>query len=69
MLFFCDGVPNPFHRKVQQEDDMVNPEGRDMILNRRTIKHTLEGAGIPDSSVTSEQFRGLAERAEEWNFI
>ena len=33
------------------------------------IQHTLEGAGILDSSVTSEQFGGLADRAEEWNFV
>ena len=48
---------------------MVNPQGRDVILERGTIKHTLEGAGISDSSVTDEQFGGLADRAEEWNFI
>ena len=69
MLFSRDGIPNPFHKTVQQVDEMVNPQGKDAILDRGNIKHTLEGAGISDSSVTSEQFGGLSDRAEEWNFI
>ena len=69
MLFSCDGIPNPFHKKVQQVDKMENPQGKDAILDRGNIKHSLEGAGISDSLVTSEQFGGLSDRAEEWNFI
>ena len=68
MLFPRDGIKNILHKEVQQEDEMVNPEGRNLILDRGTVKHTLEGDGISDSSVTLEQFRGLADRAEEWNF-
>ena len=48
---------------------MVNPQGKDVILDRGTIKHTLEGAGILDSSVTSENFGGLDDRGAEFNFL
>ena len=66
MLFSRDGIPNPFHRKVQQEDKMVNPQGQDVITDRGNIKHTLEGAGISD---LSEQFGGLNYRGTEFNFV
>ena len=48
---------------------MVNLQGRDMILDRGTNKNTLEGARISDSLVTTEQFGGLSNRAEEQIFI
>ena len=48
---------------------MVNPQGKDAILDRGTIKHTLEGAGISDSSVTSENFGYLNDRGTEFNFV
>ena len=60
MLFSQDRIPNPFHRKVQQEDEMVNPQGQDVILDRGNIKHTLEGAGISDSFVMDELYGGLS---------
>ena len=69
MLFSRDGIPNPFHKTVQQVDEMANPQGRDAILDRGNIKHTLEGAGISDSSVTSEQFGGPDDREAEFNFM
>ena len=69
MLFSQDRIPTPFHKIVQQEDKMVNPLGQDVILDRGNIKHTLKGAGISDSLVTEEQYGGLSDRAEEWNFI
>ena len=69
LLFSHDGIPNPFHKKARQEDDMVNLQGRDMILDRGTNKNTLEGARISDSLVTTEQFGGLSNRAEEQIFI
>ena len=69
MLFSHDGIPNPFHKTVQQVDEMVNPQGKDVILDKGTVKHTLEGAGILDSSVTSENFGGLDDRGEEFNFF
>ena len=69
MLFSRDGIPNPFHKTVQQVDKMVNPQGKDVILDRGTVKHTLEGAGILDSSVTSENFGGLDDRGAEFNFL
>ena len=63
------GCSFPFHRKIQPEDEMVKPKGRDVILDRGTIKHTLEGAGISNSSVTNEQFGGLSDRGKEFNFV
>ena len=69
MLFSPDGIPNPFHKTVQQVDKMVNPQGKDVILDRGTVKHTLEGAGILDSSVTSEKFGDLDDRGGEFNFF
>ena len=69
MLFSRDGIPNPFHKTVQQVDEMVNPQGKDVILDRGAVKHTLEGAGILDLSVTSENFGGLDDRGAEFNFL
>ena len=54
---------NPFHNPViDNSEEMIKgpPCG---------ISHVLEGAGISDSSSTSEQFGGLAERGSEWSFI
>ena len=69
MLFSKDGIKNIFYKQAWQEDKMVNPQGQEVILNRGGIKHTLKGAGISDSSVASKKFRGLADRAEQWNFV
>ena len=69
MSFSRNGIPNPLHKTVQQVDEMVNPQGKDVILDRGTVKHTLEGAGILDSSVTSENFGGLDNRGAEFNFL
>ena len=54
MIFSRNGIPNPFHRTVQQVDKMVNPNGKDVINDPGSVKHILEGAGILDSSVTDE---------------
>ena len=69
MLVSHDDIPYPFHKTVQQIDEMVNPQGEDVILDPGSMKHTLEGAGILDSSVTSENFGGLDDRGAEFNFL
>ena len=69
MLFSRDGIPNPFQKTVQQVDKMVNPNGKDVINDPGSVKHTLEGAGMLDSSVTSKKFGGLDDRGTEFNFL
>ena len=69
MLFSRNRIPNPFHKTVQQVDEMVNPNGKDVINDPGSVKHTLEGAGILNSSVTSENFGGLDDRGTEFNFL
>ena len=69
MLFSREGMPNPFHKTVQQVDKMVNPNGKDVINDPGSVKHILEGAGILDSSVTDENIGGLDDRGTEFNFL
>ena len=62
-IFPRDGINNPFYIPVNHENkEMVHGPPSGISLN-------LEGAGIIDSSSTSEQFGGLAERGSEWSFI
>ena len=69
LLFSRDGIKNPFHRTVQTVDEMVNPNSKDVINDPGSVKHTLEGAGILDSSVTDENIGGLDDRGTKFNFL
>ena len=62
-IFPRDGILNPFHNPVSHNSE-------EMIKERPGgISHVMEGVGLSDSSSTSEQFGGLAERGSEWSFI
>lgn len=63
MIFPRDLISNHFHKPSRLEK---------LEMARRlppVKKHSLEGAGIVDSLSTSKQFGGVADQAEEWNFI